>query len=243
MATPHLGVYSRAPFLAESILFRSGSQCTLYDSDYGPPLLWILSDPSLCFFKGLQLFQRHLIVANSVGDRTVPFLSASLRLEDPYLTGLPAPVVDDGRPMVVVKPSGIPHTKSTTTKVTDTMKFTAFYAVFIPLVVTAWCFIAPLGYVQARQAKSRYLQLSEPEQTILTHMRALKAHSNEWKSWNAQEIRHRIVQVFDEQLKLERIDAHLGEYAHTHALIVVRNPGRHAYGAPVVEYVVQQFKM
>lgn len=106
-ATPHLGsifqgAKPRARFfnvVGKSLLGYSGKDLFLVpasettpEDDWiagnkdwkGKSLLFIMSDPKSDFFKGLQLFQHRIIYANAVRDRTVPFHTAYMSLQNPF---------------------------------------------------------------------------------------------------------------------------------------------------------------
>jgi len=94
-ATPHLGV--RAPkrgyrsetwnFLGSRTLSTSGQQMFLVDKfrDTGRPLLSILADPSSIFVKGLSMFKRKSIYANTLNDKSVPFYTSAVSRTDPFV--------------------------------------------------------------------------------------------------------------------------------------------------------------
>ena len=48
------------------------------------PLLINMADPSLPFFKALQLFKRLTLMANVHYDQMVPYQTAAITMEDPY---------------------------------------------------------------------------------------------------------------------------------------------------------------
>ena len=94
-ATPHLGV--RAPrkgnmsdfwnFMGSRTLSTSGQQMFLMDTfrDSGRPLLSILADRTSIFVKGLALFKNKWLYANTTNDRSVPFFTAGISPQDPYI--------------------------------------------------------------------------------------------------------------------------------------------------------------
>ncbi|KAG7444914.1 lipid particle protein [Guyanagaster necrorhizus] len=94
IATPHVGLPTYPSFL--SILFstlgprllsRTGEQFYCVDkwSTTGRPLLDIMADPDQIFYKSLAAFKTLRIYANSVNDRTVPYVTAAIELEDNFL--------------------------------------------------------------------------------------------------------------------------------------------------------------
>ncbi|KAK3110630.1 hypothetical protein LTR53_014874 [Teratosphaeriaceae sp. CCFEE 6253] len=94
-ATPHLGV--RTPragyraqtwnFLGSRTLSTSGQQMFLVDDfrGTGRPLLAILADPSSIFVKGLGMFKRKSVYANTLNDRSVPYYTSAISAVDPYV--------------------------------------------------------------------------------------------------------------------------------------------------------------
>ncbi|KIK61741.1 hypothetical protein GYMLUDRAFT_42778 [Collybiopsis luxurians FD-317 M1] len=94
IATPNLGLVryptlfsSLAHTLGPKLLSRTGEQFYLKDkwSSNGRPLLDILSDPSLVFFQALAQFKKVRIFANAVNDNTVPYVTAAIEEEDPFV--------------------------------------------------------------------------------------------------------------------------------------------------------------
>ncbi|KAI9168593.1 hypothetical protein H9P43_007966 [Blastocladiella emersonii ATCC 22665] len=291
MATPHLGVSGRPAYIANLILYRSGSHCTLTDTDYGAPLLWVLSDPTLPFIQGLKRFKHVLFVANAVGDRTVPFLSASARTADPYHGTVHEPV----DPLVpeIVRPAAEAPPRTFLGTAGETVgaaaRTGAFVVLLLPVFTLVWIFLAPYGYYQSRRAHDRFTRgaggggvgggIASKVQPVVDSVRrssvsptpttklglvgqdslselghgmpeaeaveaVVRAETAETAATGVtpDEYRARIVDALDAELPgLRRIDAHLGEWRHTHAFIVVRNPAVHMAGAPVVEYVVREF--
>ncbi|KAF5350258.1 hypothetical protein D9758_007812 [Tetrapyrgos nigripes] len=93
LATPHLGLLRYPSFfstvaskLGPRLLSRTGEQFYASDrwSTTGRPLLDIMSDPDFVFYQALTRFQKIQIYANAVNDRTVPFITAAIELEDPF---------------------------------------------------------------------------------------------------------------------------------------------------------------
>jgi len=64
----------------------SGRQLFIIDNfrDTGRPLLEILADPSSIFIKGLAAFNRRILYANIVNDRTAVFYTCGVTKNDPY---------------------------------------------------------------------------------------------------------------------------------------------------------------
>ena len=93
-ATPHLGV--RTPtlgyrsqtwnYLGSKTLSTSGQQMFLTDDfrGTGRPLLSVLADANSAFVRGLGLFKRKTLYANTINDRSVPYYTASISKVDPF---------------------------------------------------------------------------------------------------------------------------------------------------------------
>ncbi|MCJ1288228.1 hypothetical protein MMC26_007583 [Xylographa opegraphella] len=118
-ATPHLGV--KAPldgyhttawnYVGSRTLSISGQQLFLTDSfrEEGRPLLTILADPNSIFIKALTCFKRRTLYANIVNDRSVPFYTAYISAQDPfvdmeavdvkYLSGYTPVILDPDQPV------------------------------------------------------------------------------------------------------------------------------------------------
>ncbi|KAF8323474.1 putative serine esterase-domain-containing protein [Cantharellus anzutake] len=95
IATPHLGI-PRYPTTVSSIhavlgpkfLSRTGEQFWAMDKWDGPdgrPLLDIMNRRDSIFFKALSLFPHITIYANCINDTVVPYLTAAIETEDPFL--------------------------------------------------------------------------------------------------------------------------------------------------------------
>ncbi|KAM3583644.1 hypothetical protein VKS41_003617 [Umbelopsis sp. WA50703] len=85
-ATPHLGIYNPNPnpfvrlinWTSAFILARSGEQMRMVDKYRDDkPLLEVMASPDYEFYKHLARFERRLIYANGVNDRSVPFWTAA----------------------------------------------------------------------------------------------------------------------------------------------------------------------
>jgi len=94
IATPHIGLPEYPSFLSRlgSILVprffsRTGEQFYGVDrwSNTGKSLLEVMTDPAHIFYQGLRLFPHIRIYANAINDRTVPYLTAYVDLEDPFI--------------------------------------------------------------------------------------------------------------------------------------------------------------
>ncbi|KAK0217877.1 DUF676-domain-containing protein [Armillaria fumosa] len=94
IATPHVGLPTYPSFvsnlfstLGPRLLSRTGEQFYCVDkwSSTGRPLLDVMADPDQIFYKSLAAFKTIRIYANSVNDRTVPYVTAAIELEDNFL--------------------------------------------------------------------------------------------------------------------------------------------------------------
>ncbi|KAI9511411.1 putative serine esterase-domain-containing protein [Russula earlei] len=101
IATPHIGLLTYPSFLSRlgsllgpRLLSRTGEQFYGVDkwSNTGKSLLEVMADPGKepfvyqrVFFQGLKLFPHIRIYANAVNDLTVPFMTAHVDLDDPFL--------------------------------------------------------------------------------------------------------------------------------------------------------------
>ncbi|KAH9962370.1 putative serine esterase-domain-containing protein [Russula dissimulans] len=94
IATPHIGLLAYPSFfsrlsslLGPKLLSRTGEQFYGVDkwSNTGKSLLEVMVDPGRVFFQGLKLFPYMRIYANAINDLTVPYMTAYLDLEDPFL--------------------------------------------------------------------------------------------------------------------------------------------------------------
>ncbi|KAJ7760546.1 DUF676-domain-containing protein [Mycena metata] len=91
IATPHLGLprypsffSSIASFLGPRLLSRTGEQFYCVDkwSTKGRPLLEVMADSDRIFYQALEAFESIRIYANAVNDRTVPYVTAAIEVED-----------------------------------------------------------------------------------------------------------------------------------------------------------------
>ena len=94
-ATPHLGV--RTPTtgfggnfwnnVGSRTLSTTGAQIFLSDTfrDSGKPLFAVLADPSSIFIRGLQLFSKKSVYANTINDRSVPYYTSCISRTDPFV--------------------------------------------------------------------------------------------------------------------------------------------------------------
>ncbi|KAH9842260.1 putative serine esterase (DUF676) [Teratosphaeria destructans] len=172
-ATPHLGV--RTPrlgyraqtwnFLGSRTLSTSGQQMFLADNfrGTGRRLLSIMADPSSVFMRGLAMFTKRSIYANTVNDRSVPFYTSAVSRTDPYvdlskidvhpLPNQELPVIlDPEDPVTPRVESPKPLTYSETlAKVKESLPFYAFLFTFVPLAVPL--FMINAGYQTYQSAQ------------------------------------------------------------------------------------------
>ncbi|TBU40555.1 putative serine esterase-domain-containing protein [Dichomitus squalens] len=94
LATPHIGlpryrtfVSGVFAFLGPKLLSRTGEQFYVVDkwSKNGRPLLEVMADPNRIFYQALTRFEQVRFYANAVNDVTVPYVTAAIELEDPFL--------------------------------------------------------------------------------------------------------------------------------------------------------------
>jgi hypothetical protein len=94
IATPHIGLpkypslRSRLSSIVVPRFFsRTGEQFYGVDrwSNTGKSLLEVMTDPTHIFYQGLRLFPHIRIYANAINDVTVPYVTAYVELEDPFI--------------------------------------------------------------------------------------------------------------------------------------------------------------
>ncbi|KAF9006091.1 putative serine esterase-domain-containing protein [Cyathus striatus] len=94
IATPHIGLPRYPSFMSSvfsslgpKLLSRTGEQFYCADkwSPNGRPLLIVMADPNRIFYQALSLFKHIRIYANAVNDRTVPYCTAAIELNDPFV--------------------------------------------------------------------------------------------------------------------------------------------------------------
>ncbi|YCL18754.1 Phospholipase [Komagataella phaffii] len=100
-ATPHMGVRfwdssiksSTANFLGSTVLGQTGRDLFLHNSD----MLLQLADPEDVYYKGLDLFQKKILLANIRNDRTVAFYTSYITTFTPFSkwSGIKLKYVDD----------------------------------------------------------------------------------------------------------------------------------------------------
>jgi len=92
IATPHLGVPRLPNFISTVLsswaprLSRTGEQFYCVDK-WGPtgkPLLQVMADPERIFYRALALFPHITMYANAINDRTVPYFTAAIDMENPF---------------------------------------------------------------------------------------------------------------------------------------------------------------
>jgi len=94
-ATPHLGVRSPSVgyggqvwnTLGAKTLSTSGAQMFLADSfrDTGKPLLSVLAEANSIFIRGLRMFKKKNVYANTMNDRSVPFFTSCISRVDQFV--------------------------------------------------------------------------------------------------------------------------------------------------------------
>ncbi len=94
-ATPHLGI--RTPklgygayvwnSLGARTLSTSGQQMFMIDDfrGTGRSLLSVMADTNSIFVKGLRLFKKRSLYANTINDRSVPYYTAGISRTDPFV--------------------------------------------------------------------------------------------------------------------------------------------------------------
>jgi hypothetical protein len=94
IATPHLGLLTYPNWfsklsssLGPKMLGRTGLQFFAKDqyADTGKPLIEIMADPVLLFYKALASFSHVAIFSNAINDRTVPYVTAAIEPYDPFV--------------------------------------------------------------------------------------------------------------------------------------------------------------
>ncbi|KAJ3987583.1 DUF676-domain-containing protein [Lentinula detonsa] len=94
IATPHFGLVEYDSLfdaikrkLGPKLLSRTGEQFFCVDKwgKSGRPLLDVMSDPNLIFFQTLTRFEHVRIYANAINDLTVPYVTAAIETEDPFV--------------------------------------------------------------------------------------------------------------------------------------------------------------
>ncbi|KAI0792156.1 DUF676-domain-containing protein [Abortiporus biennis] len=94
VATPHIGLIlyptlrsSLFATLGPRLLSRTGEQFYAVDkwSATGRPLLAVMADPERIFHQALAIFPNVTFYANAINDQTVPYLTAAVESEDPFM--------------------------------------------------------------------------------------------------------------------------------------------------------------
>ncbi|KAF7309801.1 DUF676 domain-containing protein [Mycena indigotica] len=95
IATPHLGVprmpssffSSLASLIGPRLLSRTGEQFYCVDKWLKDrPLLEVMADPDQIFYQSLANFHSIRIYANAVNDTTVPYVTAAIEVNDPFIS-------------------------------------------------------------------------------------------------------------------------------------------------------------
>lgn len=180
-ATPHLGVRtprtgSRAQiwnFLGSRTLSTSGQQMFLVDDfrGTGRPLLAVLADEKSIFVKGLSMFRRKSVYANTINDRSVPYYTSGITSVDPFVdmdTVDVHPLPDQDLPVVLdpenpVSPRKPPSAEEKqvalswraryliSDKTRESLPFYAFLCTALPLAVPL--FLVNAGYQTFKSAQ------------------------------------------------------------------------------------------
>jgi hypothetical protein len=116
-----------------------------------------------------------------------------------------------------------------------------FVGLVLPILVLVWTVITPYGIYQSKKAEKRHL-INESQVDLRSALVKENADS-ESMGLKKSEYIPLIVKTFNECIpNMQRVDVWLGEWRHTHAFIVARNPTVHSAGIPVVEYIVGLLK-
>ncbi|KAK9451653.1 putative serine esterase-domain-containing protein [Limtongia smithiae] len=184
-ATPHLGTYigtkgiTRSMFnmYGKKLLSQSGRDLFLGDDCILPKL----SDPSECYYQALEKFKRISLYANIANDRSVPFHTAFIAVQDPFrdlehyrpyhLKGYSEPVIVDlSKPM---KQLEVPYKRRWSSR---DYVFTGMLVSIGPLVA----FLAVIAITTAAQlSELRIRSLTDgksPDNAVLSKRRTSTAH-------------------------------------------------------------------
>lgn len=91
-ASPHVGVVALGTgllskaynWISPYVLSYTSRQLCLTDSFFGKPLLQIMADPALPFYKALALFANRALYANIVNDHRTEWYTSYIAKTDPY---------------------------------------------------------------------------------------------------------------------------------------------------------------
>lgn len=92
IATPHLGV-PHFPNIFSALLSSWGPRlsrtaeqfyCVDKYGQTGKPLLQVMADRERIFYRALALFPHITLYANAINDRTVPYVTAAIDIENPF---------------------------------------------------------------------------------------------------------------------------------------------------------------
>ncbi|KZV67033.1 DUF676-domain-containing protein, partial [Peniophora sp. CONT] len=93
-ASPHLGLLQYPTLFSKLahkfgpyLLSRTGEQFYAVDkwSKRGRPLVEVMADPERIFYQALTLFEHIQFYANAMNDLTVPYCTAAVELDDPFM--------------------------------------------------------------------------------------------------------------------------------------------------------------
>ncbi|KAF9071516.1 putative serine esterase-domain-containing protein [Rhodocollybia butyracea] len=200
-ATPHLGLPRYSTFfsalshkLGPKLLSRTGEQFYLQDkwSKNDRPLIDVMSDPSHIFYQALTQFKQLRIFANAVNDRTVPYVTAAIEEEDPFLEEDRIDVEFDPKynPLIVSYSKAPKHRKKSTPQPSKTLiplppflvkpfPFNILIYLSLPLLIPLAFSIAFIKFSRATtrsRARIRALEETSGSRSLLGALGAL-----EWK--------------------------------------------------------------
>ncbi|KAJ8324576.1 hypothetical protein QVD99_002592 [Batrachochytrium dendrobatidis] len=169
LATPHLGtshpqssIMGRGfNYFQQVVLVRVGQQLSLADKFLnGIPLLLLLSDPSLCFFKALALFQKRSVFSNIRNDLTVRYTTAAIASSNPFRRFKPIKV-DPKQYPAIVQPSETDPPEKETWKWSE-IRILSVFVVLSPIIVPIWLIILSISLsvlsIKARIRKKHFVE-------------------------------------------------------------------------------------
>ncbi|KAF9265901.1 DUF676-domain-containing protein [Marasmius fiardii PR-910] len=200
VATPHLGL-PRYPsvmsylgnVVGPRLLSRTGEQFYCVDkwSNTGRPLLEVMADAQRVFYQALSKFQEIRIFANGVYDLTVPYVTAAIEVDDPFIdhatNGIQITLRED-YPRVI-KSYTLPSTpppkaksKKSNTKRPSVPPFLAFrfpfnllFYVSLPFILPVIFTLVSVRFVKAsKKSRARIKLLEEGEKSGESLMRVLE---------------------------------------------------------------------
>ncbi|KII87708.1 hypothetical protein PLICRDRAFT_42219 [Plicaturopsis crispa FD-325 SS-3] len=194
-ATPHIGLPRYSSVLSSlfhtlgpKLLSRTGEQFYCVDkwSANGRPLLEVMADPDRLFFQGLALFPHIRIYANAVNDVTVPYCTAAIELDDPFVdfdkSGVEVELMEEYTPLiksytVPPEPPARPTVLSTTwfrslkaprpflpPMLTFRFPLNLVFYCLVPVIIpTALSLVIVRLYLSSRNSRSRIKMLEKDE--------------------------------------------------------------------------------